>query len=71
MKRLAADAKVTGTKYGTAINCRTHYAPGHVKFQRFVDAGMKVNCYTGNGVVEIYLYCAQEDKLYVKGLLDS
>lgn len=71
VKKLEKDDRVTGTKFGSTENCRTQYTPGHLKFQRYVDAGMKVNCFTENGIITLYVYCDQEYKEEVRSLLDS
>lgn len=56
---------------GASHNCRHAYSPGHAKWQRFVDGGMKVNFYGGRGITTGYIYCEEEDKDVVRGLLDS
>ena len=71
IKRLERDDRVTGTKFGATDNCRTQYSPGHLKFKYFVDAGMKVNAFTENGVITLWVYCAEKDKEGVRALLDS
>jgi len=71
LRRLESDDRVTGVKLGATNNARTKYSPGHLKFQRFVDAGIKVNCYTENGVIDVFVYCDEEHREYVRNLLDS
>lgn len=56
---------------GASHNCRHSYSPGHIKLQRFVDGGMKVNLYSGKGVTTGYIYCDESDKDVVRDLLDS
>jgi hypothetical protein len=56
---------------GASRNCRHAYSPGHIKLQRFIDGGMKVNLYSGNGVTTGYIYCEEENKKIVSDLLDS
>jgi len=71
LRRLERDPRVTGVKHGAIDNARTKYGAGHLRFQRFVDAGMKVNCYMDGAVLTVYVYCEDEDKLGVRALLDS
>lgn len=71
LKKLEADSRITGVKLGATDNARTKYPPGHIKFQRFVNAGIKANCYTENGVITVFLYCEEEHKENIKDLLDS
>lgn len=71
IKRLERNSKVLGTKFGATDNCRTTYTPGHLKFQRNVDAGIKINAFTENGLISVYVYCNENDREYVKSLLDS
>jgi len=71
LETLASDDRVLKTILGTSFNCRHTYSPGHLKVQREINAGFKVNGYSGNGVTEIFVYCAEEDKSDVKKLMDS
>lgn len=71
LKKLEKNDHVSGVKLGSTTNTRTKYPPGHLKFQRFVDAGMKVNCYTENGIIDLYVYCDEEHRELVRDLLDS
>jgi hypothetical protein len=32
---------------------------------------MKVNCFTENGIITLYVYCEQEDREEIRSLLDS
>ena len=61
---------VTGIKIGRTDNCRHKFAPGTLKLQRAVDAGLKVNCYGDNGVTTIYVYCDKHHVPEVSALLD-
>lgn len=69
--RLAAQDIVSKIILGATSNCRHSYAPGHLKLQMITDAGMKINGYDGNGVIQIHVYCEEKDKEAVRALLDS
>ncbi len=69
--RLEGDDRVTGIKHGNIDNARTLYGSGHLRFMRYVDAGMKVNCYMDGAVMTIYVYCDAVHRTAVKALLDS
>ena len=71
LDKLEKDPRVTGIKHGASQSARTKYGAGHLKFQRYVDAGMKVNCYMDGAVLTVFVYCTHEDKEGVRGLLDS
>lgn len=71
LRALERDDRVTGVKHGASESARTKYGAGHLKFQRFVDAGMKVNCYMDGAVLTVYVYCDEEHKEAVRKLLDS
>ena len=69
--RLASNEIVSKVILGATHNCRHSYSPGHLKHQMFTDAGMKINGYDGNGVIQIHIYCEEKDKEAVRALLDS
>lgn len=69
--KLERDKRITGIKHGAIDSARTKYGAGHLRFQRFVPAGIKVNCYMDGAVLTLYVYCDDRHKLEVKGLLDS
>ncbi len=71
LDKLAADDRVTGVKHGASQSARTKYGAGHLKFQRFVEAGMKVNCFMDGAVLTVFVYCDPVHKEAVRGLLDS
>jgi hypothetical protein len=71
LSKLERDDRVTGIKHGAIDNARTKYGAGHLRFQRYVDAGMKVNCYMDGAVLTVYVYCDDRHKLEVRALLDS
>lgn len=48
---------------GSSINCRHHYPPGAVKFQRIENVGVKVNLFSGRGVTVAYLYSNDRQNL--------
>jgi len=69
--KLERDNRVTGIKHGAIDNARTKYGAGHLRFQRYVDAGMKVNCYMDGAVLTLYVYCDAVHRTEVRALLDS
>jgi hypothetical protein len=69
--KLERDKRVTGIKHGAIDSARTKYGAGHLRFQRYVDAGMKVNCYMDGAVLTLYVYCDAVHRAEVKELLDS
>lgn len=71
LRRLEASDLVSKVILGASHNCRHKYSPGHLKLQRTENAGLKVNCYGGNGVTTMYVYCNPADREQVKQLLDS
>lgn len=71
LKALERDPRVTGIKHGPIDNARTKYGAGHLKFQRYIDAGMKVNCFMDGAVLTVYVYCDERHKSEVRALLDS
>jgi hypothetical protein len=46
---------VTKTVIGISESCRHRYPPGHIRFKKEVDGGIKVNGYSGNGVTDIFI----------------
>lgn len=40
---------------GISEACRHRYAPGTIRFKRDVDGGVKLNGYSGNGVIDIFV----------------
>ncbi len=40
---------------GRSEACRHKYAPGHVRFKSEVEAGIRVNAYSGKGVTDIFI----------------
>jgi hypothetical protein len=71
LRRLEKDSRVTGIKHGASQSARTQYGAGHLKFQMYVDAGMKVNCFMDGAVLVIFVYCDEQNKEAVRKLLDS
>lgn len=47
--------EITKVVLGFSENCRHKYPPGYLKFKQNVAGGIKINGYSGNGVVDIYL----------------
>ncbi len=40
---------------GFSKACRHKYPPGHIRYKKDVDGGIKVNGHSGNGVVDIFI----------------
>ena len=40
---------------GLAEACRHKYPPGHIRFKMDVDGGIKVNAYSGIGVMDVFI----------------
>lgn len=40
---------------GISEACRHKYPPGHLRFKMDVDGGIKVNGYSGKGVIDIFI----------------
>ena len=47
--------EVTKVVLGFSENCRHKYSPGCIRFKQDVAGGIKVNAYSGNGVIDIYI----------------
>ena len=71
LARLEKDSRITGIKHGATNNARTQYGAGHLKFQYYVDAGLKINCFMDGAVLTVYVYCGKNDREDVRKLLDS
>ena len=71
LRKLERDHRVTGLKHGASQSARTKYGAGHLKFQRYVDAGMKINCFMDGAVLTVFVYCDPVHKEEVRALLDS
>lgn len=46
---------VTKVVLGISESCRHRYSPGHLRFKMDVDGGIKINAYSGNGVMDIFV----------------
>ena len=46
---------VTKVILGISESCRHKYPPGHIRFKRDVEGGIKVNCYSGKGVMDVFI----------------
>jgi len=46
---------------GFTESCRHKYSPGHLRFKSDVSGGIKVNGYSGNGVVDLFIRAESED----------
>lgn len=71
IRKLERDDRITGIKHGAIDSARTKYGAGHLRFQRYVDAGLKVNCYMDGAVMTLYVYCDAVHRKAVRELLDS
>lgn len=40
---------------GISEACRHKYPPGHIRFKMDVDGGIKVVCYSGKGVTDVFI----------------
>lgn len=40
---------------GISESCRHRYAPGQLRLKADVDGGIKINGYSGNGVVDLFI----------------
>lgn len=40
---------------GISEACRHKYPPGHIRFKMDVEGGIKVNAYSGTGVMDIFI----------------
>ena len=47
--------EITKVVLGFSENCRHKYPPGFIRFKRNVAGGIKVNGYSGNGVIDLFL----------------
>ena len=47
---------------GRTESCRHAYPPGHLRVRRPTDAGLHVNGYSGNGVVDLFLVIDPADR---------
>ncbi len=47
--------EVSKVVLGFANACRHKYPPGHIRYKMDVDGGIKVNGYSGNGVLDMFI----------------
>lgn len=47
---------------GKTENCRHSYPPGYVRYKSDTEGGIKVNGYSGNGVIDIFIRCESDDR---------
>lgn len=52
---LKSQPYVTKIVIGISECCRHKYAPGYLKFKTDVDAGIKLNGYSGKGVTDLFV----------------
>jgi len=63
---------VTKVVIGPYHNCRHNHRIGSLKYQRDVDAGLKINGYCGDGIRDIFAYVDPiEKREIVKKSLES
>jgi hypothetical protein len=46
---------VTKIVIGLSEACRHKYPPGHLRFKSDANGGIKINAYSGNGVVNMFI----------------
>lgn len=47
--------EVSKVVLGITDSCRHKFPPGHIKIRHEVEGGIKVNGYSGNGVMDIFI----------------
>ncbi|MCA9173107.1 MAG: hypothetical protein KDB14_01270 [Planctomycetales bacterium] len=55
-------AEVQKVVLSIAEACRTQYHPGHLRVTRVAPGGLKVVGHTGNGVINLFVRVADEDR---------
>ena len=68
-KKLEKHPHVKAVILGTTDNCRHKSSAGTIQFMSFIPSGVKAKCYTGNGVVKMYIYCEKEHAEEVRALI--
>ncbi|MBI3735737.1 hypothetical protein HY256_04400 [Candidatus Sumerlaeota bacterium] len=48
---------------GPTESARHRYSPGHLRYAMDIPGGIKARGYTGGGVIEIYIYCADREAI--------
>ena len=43
-------------------NCRHSYPPGHLRYKQETKGGLKLNGYSGNGVIDVFVRCDNNAK---------
>jgi hypothetical protein len=51
---------------GRTENCRHAFKSGHLKVQHDCDGGFIIKAFSGNGVVDIFIRCDDEQREYLK-----
>ncbi len=51
---------------GLHESARHHYSPGTLRYKHDVLGGIKLNAYSGNGVMDIYIKVKDKQKLIAK-----
>jgi hypothetical protein len=61
---------VTKVVLGFSKACRHRYSPGIIRYKNDVDGGIKVNGYSGNGVMDIFIRISPiEERENIKKLI--
>ena len=55
IKWLENEPCVTRIVLGLSEACRHKFPPGHIKVKMDVDAGIKLNAYSGKGITDIFI----------------
>lgn len=53
---------VTKVVLGRTENCRHSYPPGHLRYKREAKGGLKLNGYSGNGIIDVFVRCDDINK---------
>ena len=57
---------------GISENCRHKYSPGHIRFKHNAKKGMKVNGYSGTGIIDIFIKIEPlSERDYLKKKIDN
>lgn len=57
---------------GISEACRHKYPAGHIRFKQDVEGGIKINAYSGKGVMDIFIKIDPiEDRELIKALISQ
>ena len=62
LKWLESVDSVKKVVLGKTENCRHRYPPGHLRFKHESEGGFKINGYSGNGVIDIFVRCDENSR---------